>query len=187
METFLSLAVGIGLAAACGLRVFVPLLALNLAAMGGFLVLPSGWAWMGGPYATLAFCVATILEILGCYYIPWVDHALDTIASPAAVIAGTLTTAALVTDLPPFLHWTLALIAGGGIAGVVQGATVALRAKSSLATAGAANPLLATVELVGSAVTSLVAIFIPVVCLALILFFLIWVLKKLGKFTVRKK
>ena len=186
MEAFLSLAVGIGLAAACGLRVFVPLLALNLAAMGGFLVLPSGWAWMGGPYATLAFCVATILEILG-YYIPWVDHILDTIASPAAVIAGTLTTAAFITDLPPFLHWTLALIAGGGIAGVVQGATIALRAKSSLATAGAANPLLATAELIGSAVTSLIAIFIPLVCLLLILFFLIWVLKKLGKFSRRKK
>ncbi|HOX16704.1 MAG TPA: DUF4126 domain-containing protein, partial [Smithellaceae bacterium] len=116
METFLSIAVGIGLAAACGFRIFVPLLMMNLAALSGHLVLPSGFAWMGSTYATIAFASATVLEIIG-YYVPWFDHVLDTITTPAAVIAGTVTTAAAVTDISPFLKWTMALIAGGGIAG----------------------------------------------------------------------
>ena len=177
METFLSIALGIGLAAACGFRVFVPLLMLNLAAQGGQIALPDAFAWMGSTSATIAFAVATAAEILG-YYIPWLDHALDTIATPAAVIAGTLTTAAVVTDIPPFIKWTMALIAGGGIAGLVQTSSVALRAKSTLTTGGAGNPVLATLELAGAIMTGLMAIFLPLVCLALLILFLIWILRK---------
>lgn len=180
METFLSIAVGIGLAAACGFRVFVPLLLLNLAALSGQLTLPDGLIWMGGTYATIAFATATLLEIIG-YYIPLFDHLLDTIATPAAVIAGTLTTAAVVTDVSPFLKWTMALIAGGGVAGLVQASTVALRAKTSIATAGTGNPVFSTLELGGSIITALMAIFVPILCLVLIALFFIWVMRKAGK------
>lgn len=176
----LSLAVGIGLAAACGFRVFVPLLILNLAALGGYISLPAGFAWMGSFQATIAFAAATLAEILG-YYIPWIDNALDSIATPAAVIAGTLTTAATITDMNPFLKWMLALIAGGGVAGLVQTSTVALRVKSSLATAGTANPIISTLELVGSLMTSLFAIFIPIVGLVLIALFMLWGVRKATK------
>jgi len=107
---------------------FVPLLILNLAAISGHFILPEGFSWIGSTYATLAFTIAMLLEIPG-YYIPWIDHALDSIAAPASVIAGTITTAALAADLSPLLKWTTALIAGGGIAGLVQASTMALRAK----------------------------------------------------------
>jgi len=185
METFLSIAVGIGLAAACGFRIFVPLLMMNLAALSGHLVLPSGFAWMGSTYATIAFASATVLEIIG-YYVPWFDHVLDTITTPAAVIAGTITTAAAVTDISPFLKWTMALIAGGGIAGLVQTSTVALRAKSSLTTAGTGNPIFSTLELAGAIVTGLLAIFVPIVCLILIVVFCIWVLRKAIRFFLKR-
>ena len=135
METLLGIAIGIGLSAACGFRVFVPLLVMNLMALGGYLHLSPGFAWIGSHYATMAFATATILEVIG-YYVPWVDHLLDIVATPAAVIAGTVATASMVVDLSPFLKWTLSLIAGGGIAGLVQGTTSALRVKSSLSTAG---------------------------------------------------
>jgi len=141
METILGIAVGIGLSAACGFRIFVPLLIMNLAVLSGQIQMPAGFAWIGSTYATIAFASATVIEVLA-YYIPGVDHILDIIATPAAVIAGTITTASMGMELSPFLKWTLALIAGGGVAGLVQGATVALRAKSSLATAGTGNPLL---------------------------------------------
>lgn len=180
METLFPIAVGVGLAAACGFRVFVPLLILNLAALSGHLVLPSGFAWMGSTYATLAFTTAMILEIIG-YYIPFFDHVLDTIATPAAVVAGTVTTAAMVTDISPFLKWTMALIAGGGAAGLVQASTVALRAKSSLLTAGTVNPVFSTLELAGAIFTALLAIFAPIACLVLIGCFCIWVVRKAGK------
>ena len=181
METFLATAIGIGLGAACGFRVFVPLLIMNLASLSGQLHLSPGFAWMGRSYATIAFGTAAIVEVLG-YYIPWLDHVLDIVATPAAIIAGTVASASMATDISPFLKWTLALIAGGGIAGLVQGTTVALRATSLLATAGIGNPLIATSELAGSIITALLAIFVPILCLACVVLLCILVIRKAGRF-----
>ena len=180
MEAIIGIIIGIGLSAACGFRVFVPLLIMNLAALSGQLQLPDNFAWIGSTYATIAFGSATVLEIIG-YYVPGVDHVLDVIATPAAVVAGTLTTASMAVDLPPFLKWTLALIAGGGIAGLVQGSTVALRAKSSMATAGAANPIFATLELIVAILIAVLAILVPVLCLILIAVFCFYIFRKIGR------
>jgi lysylphosphatidylglycerol synthetase-like protein (DUF2156 family) len=180
METILGIAVGVGLSAACGFRVFVPLLIMNLATLSGQFHLSPEFAWIGTPYATFAFITATITEILG-YYIPWFDHMLDIVATPAAIIAGTVVTASMVTDMSPFLKWTLALIAGGGIAGLVQGTTVAFRAKSSVLTGGAGNPLISTLELVGSIMTALLAILVPILCIALIALLCFFVFRKVGR------
>jgi hypothetical protein len=165
--TILSILVGVGLSAACGFRVFVPLLVMNLAALSGHIHLAPGFQWLGSYPATIAFSVATCLEIAG-YYIPWVDHLLDTMATPAAVIAGTIVTASMVTDMSPFLKWTLAVIAGGGAAGLVQGTTVVTRGASTAATGGLGNPLVATLELAGAVITSLMALLAPVAVVALI-------------------
>lgn len=183
METILGVAIGIGLSAACGFRIFVPLLIMNIAALCGQINLPSGFAWIGSTYATIAFGTATFIEVLG-YYIPGIDHILDIIATPAAVVAGTITTASMAVDISPFLKWTLALIAGGGIAGLVQGATVALRAKSSLATTGMGNPLISTLELFGAIIMAILAIIVPIICLVLIVIFSIFVFRKLGRLMV---
>ena len=88
--------------------------------------------------AAIAFGTATLLEI-AAYYIPWFDHLLDTIATPAAVVAGMVASASVMVDLPPVLKWGVALIGGGGAAGLLQGATVLLRLKSLAATGGAAT------------------------------------------------
>jgi hypothetical protein len=173
METAISLLVGIGLSAACGFRVFVPLLAVSLASHTGHLSLASGFAWMGSTPALIAFGVATVLEVAG-YYVPWVDNFLDGLAGPAAVIAGTLVTASLVTEMSPFLRWSLAVIAGGGMAGLVQGATSIARGASTLSTGGLANPLLATAELGGSVITSLVAILVPAMVVLLVVGLIGW-------------
>lgn len=167
METFLGIAIGIGLSAACGFRVFVPLLIMNLASLSGHLHLSPGFEWIGNYYATIAFGTATVIEVMA-YYIPWLDHVLDLVATPAAIIAGTVATASLVTEMSPFLKWTLAIIAGGGIAALVQGTTAAFRVKSSISTAGIGNPLFSTLEVIGSIITALLAILLPILCLALI-------------------
>jgi len=177
MEALLGTAIGIGLSAACGFRVFVPLLIMNLASLSGQLHLAPGGAWIGSSYATIAFGAATVIEVLG-YYIPWVDHVLDVIATPAAIVAGTVATASMASDMSPFLKWTLSLIAGGGIAGLVQGTTVALRATSSVSTAGIGNPLLSTAELLGSILTALLAIFAPILCLVCVVLLCILVIRK---------
>jgi len=180
MDTLIGIAIGIGLSAACGFRVFVPLLIMNLATSSGQIHLSPEFSWIGSPYATAAFATATLIEIL-CYYIPWVDHIIDTISTPAAVIAGTVVTASTAIELSPFLKWTLALIAGGGIAGLVQGSTVALRAKSSISTGGAANPLISTLELIGAILTALLAVLVPVLCLILVGFFCFIIFRKVGR------
>jgi hypothetical protein len=164
----LSVALGLGLAAACGFRVFVPLLALGAAAHTGYVPLTPGFAWVATTPALLALGSATLLEV-AAYYVPWLDHALDLLATPAAVVAGILVSASVVTDLPPLLRWAVVLIGGGGAAGLVQGATVLARAKSGMLTAGLANPIVATVELVAAALVSLIAIVLPLLCLAVVL------------------
>lgn len=163
-EAILSVAAGLGLAAACGFRVFVPLLIAGVAARTGHLPLADGFAWLGSWPALMGFGVATLLEV-GAYYVPWLDHALDTVATPAAVLAGMLAAASVLTDLPPPLKWTVTLIGGGGLAGLIQGASVLLRLKSATFTGGLANPVVSTGELVGATVTALLAVVIPVVCL----------------------
>ena len=52
--------------------------------------------------------VAALAEILA-YYIPVVDNLLDSLATPAAFIAGTVVSAAVMTDVPPMVKWTAAV------------------------------------------------------------------------------
>ena len=172
METVLSICVGIGLSAACGFRVFVPLLVMSIGALSGHLTLSHGFEWIGTYPGLIAFSVATCLEVAG-YYIPWVDHVLDTMATPAALVAGAVVTAAMVGDMSPFLKWTLAVIAGGGAAGLVQGTTVLARSASTVSTGGLGNPLVATAELGGSLVTSIIAVVAPLLVVVLLVLFLV--------------
>lgn len=167
MELLLSLCVGLGLSAACGFRVFVPLFATSMAAHAGHLTLSPSFEWLGSSAAMLAFGTATALEI-GAYYIPWLDNFLDTVTTPAAIVAGTVVTASMVADVSPFLRWTLAVIAGGGVAGVVQTGTVLARGFSLTSTGGIGNPLVATAELGGSLLTSIAAILAPVFAMFLV-------------------
>ena len=168
MEIFLSICLGLGLAAACGFRVFVPLLALSVAANSGHVTLAPAFQWIASDPALIMFSIATALEIAG-YYIPWVDHFLDTVATPAAVVAGTIITASVLTHISPMMQWTLALIAGGGIAGVIQAGTVAARAVSTTTSVGVANPLVASAELGLSGVLSFLSLVVPVAAVLLII------------------
>src|ERR1043165_3977814 len=168
MDTALSICVGIGLAAACGFRVFVPLLIMSIASLSGHMTLASNFQWIGTYPALIAFSVATAVEIAG-YYIPWVDHLLDTIATPTAVIAGTIVASSKLTGMDPFMQWTLGVIVGGGVAGLVQGGTILTRAASTSSTGGLGNPIVATVELVLSIVTTILAIVVPVLAALLVL------------------
>lgn len=170
MEYPLYVLLGIGLAAACGFRVFVPFLAISIAAMTGQLRLAPDFAWLGSWPALVVFGVATVAEIVA-YYVPWLDHVLDVAATPAAIIAGIIVTASVVTGMNPVLRWALAAIAGGGVAAAVQLATVALRRASTYATAGLAHPLAATAETGGSVGMSALSLLVPVVAgvLALLL------------------
>ena len=168
MEILVSVGLGVGLAAACGLRVFLPALFMGLAARAGFLTLADGFEWMAGYPALLALGVATALEI-GAYFVPWLDNLLDTVATPAAFTAGTVVAAANIETATPLLGWSLATVTGGSAVAVVQTGTTMLRAASTATTGGLGNPLVSTAESVGAVGMSLLAITVPLLALATVL------------------
>lgn len=172
----LAICVGIGLAAATGFRVFLPLFGLSLSAKFlGFHLSPE-LTWLMSPVALMTLGVATFMEI-GAYYIPWVDNILDTIATPAAAIAGTLAAGAVFVGVDdPVIKWGLALIAGGGVSSLVQVGTVATRAASTATTGGVANPIVATGEWVSALLLTALSIFAPVLGMIalLLIVWLIW-------------
>ena len=170
MDTVLSIALGIGLAAAVGFRVFIPLLVASIAAYTGHLRLDENFAWLGTLTAIAMLGVAAVIEVLA-YYIPVVDNLLDTLTTPLALVAGTVVSAAVITDLPPLIKWSTAIIAGGGVAGITQGITTLLRAKSTAFTAGAGNPVVSTAEVGASAIVAVLALLAPAIALAVVVFF----------------
>lgn len=168
-EIILSIILGVSLSAACGFRVFVPLLIMSIASLAGHLTLNPGFQWIGSYPALIAFAVATVLEI-AAYYIPWLDNILDSIAIPAAFVAGVIVSASCISGMSPFLKWALAVIAGGGSAAVVQGFTTVTRGISTITTKGGGNAYISTVEVVSSAVLSVLAIAVPVIVVAVVIF-----------------
>ncbi|MFZ2657922.1 MAG: DUF4126 domain-containing protein [Victivallales bacterium] len=115
-----AICLGVCLSAACGLRVFLPFLVVSIAAKCGMLELRDSWLWIGSWPALIAFSTATVVEITA-YYVPWLDNALDSIATPAAGIAGTLMTVAVMpADMSPLYTWCTGIIVGGGVATSVR-------------------------------------------------------------------
>jgi len=168
----LSIVLGIALAAACGFRVFLPMLIVSGAAYTGHLQLDNSFAWLGTSSALTMLSVAALAEGLA-YYVPLVDNLLDALATPAAFIAGTLVSAAVMTDVPPMVKWTAAVIAGGGVAGLTQGLTGILRAHSTVLTGGLGNSIIATAELGGAVLISFLALVAPAAAIALVMLFLL--------------
>jgi hypothetical protein len=129
------------------------------------------FAWLATPSALTTLSVAEFLEILA-YYVPAVDNLLDVMATPAAWVAGTVVSAAVMIDVPPLVKWTAAVIAGGGVAGLTQAATAMLRAKSTMLTGGVGNAVIASAELGGALLVSLLALTAPLAALGVVILFL---------------
>ncbi len=173
LEIILSLSLGLGLAAACGFRIFIPPLMMGVGSRFDLYDLEGSFIWVGEDWAIVVFAIATLLEI-GGYYVPWIDNLLDTVATPAAVIGGIfVTSASLEGDVDPSLQWILATIAGGSTAGVIQLGTVATRAVSTGVTGGLANPVVSTLEALASVICILLSFFLAIV-IPFVLILLIW-------------
>ena len=179
-------ALGLGLAASSGFRVFVPLLAASAGYHFGYLTPAAGFAWLGSWAALLTLATATLVEIAG-YYIPVVDHLLDTLTTPASFVAGTILMTSALPHLDPTLRWTLGILVGGGTAGLVQTGTALLRGASTATTGGLANPVLATVEntlAVGGVVLTLL---LPLVAAGLAVLLLVFILSRLRRWQAQRR
>ncbi len=180
METALSLMLGLGLAAAVGFRIFVPFLVVSLAAYTGYIDLAEGQAWIGTLPALIMFAVATLLEI-AAYHIPFFDHLLDMVSGPAAAVCGAVLMASAVVDLDSLVKWPVAIIAGGGTAGLIHGAGAGARLGSTALTAGFANPLVTFAETTGSFTFAVLALLVPVLALILTLLLLITIIRRAAR------
>ena len=173
LQIILSLSLGLGLAAACGFRVFIPPLMMGVANRFDLYELEGSFTWVGETWAIAIFGIATILEV-GGYFIPWIDNLLDTVATPAAILGGIfVTSASLEGEMDPSVQWMLSIIAGGGVSGVIQLGTVATRAISTGTTGGLANPLISLLEAVASIVCIILSLFL-VILIPFVIIFLIW-------------
>ena len=185
LDVLLSLALGVGLAAAVGFRVFLPLLVMGVAARLGYLPLGESFDWLVTSPALAMLAVAALVEVIA-YYIPGVDHLLDALAAPAALVGGTIAAAAVLTDLPPVVKWATAIIAGGGAAGLLQTTTGAIRLQSTAMTGGLGNSVVATAELFGALLVSVLAIALPLTALALVVVFA-WLALRLLRRLLRRQ
>jgi hypothetical protein len=175
---FSGIVIGIGLSAACGFRVILPFFGLSIAAMNGYVSLAPEFHWIGTWPALIAFATAAALEI-GAYYIPWMDNLLDAVTTPLAVAAGTIAAASVMSDVSPFMKWSIALIAGGGMAGAVQTGTALLRGMSTVSTGGLANAVISTVELAGAVIATTLSLLMPIVAFTAAIIIAVWVIWKL--------
>ena len=184
VQILLSLSLGLGLAAACGFRVFIPPLMMGVGSRLDLYKLEGSFVWVDDTWAIAIFAVATLLEI-GGYFIPWIDNLLDAVATPAAIIGGIfVTSASLEGELDPSAQWTLSVIAGGSVSGVIQLGTVATRAISTGTTGGLANPIISLLEAVASILCILISLFLVAV-IPIVIIFLIW--KSIGYIKITKK
>lgn len=182
----LSIVLGVALAAATGFRVFLPMLIVSGAAYSGHLQLDDSFGWLASPSALIMLSVAALVEVVA-YYVPVVDNLLDIVATPAAFVAGTIVSAAVMIDAPPMLKWTAAVIAGGGVAGLTQGLTGILRAHSTVLTGGLGNFVISTAQLGGAILISLLALAAPAAALALVVLFLLLAIRLLRRLLRREK
>lgn len=182
-----NIAMGIGLSACAGFRVFIPMLAAALAAHFNIINLPQEMQWLSGWPAIAVFGTAAVAEI-AAYYVPFIDNILDTIATPLSVAAGTVLASSIlpVQDLAPAMRWGIGLLAGGSAAGIIQLGTGLLRLLSSKTTVGAGNAVVATTENAAAVSGSVLVFFIPVIVAVVLLLLIGWIIwKVVGR--MRKK
>lgn len=174
----MSACLGVGLAACCGFRVFVPLFVAALGHKLGFVGSLSAFEWLDSWVALVTLGVATFVE-LGAYYIPWLDNLLDALAAPAAIVAGTVLTTSFLKIDSPVLNWGLGLILGGGPAGLIQAGTSVLRLGSTATTGGLANPIVATTENAAAIGLSVLAVVLPLFAFVVVVLVLLFMLTRL--------
>lgn len=134
----------IGLAAACGCRLFTTLL---IFAISNSLGLISGeGSWLSNPQTFIVFTLGTVIEVM-MFYRPRLDNLMDAIALPSAFVAGVVVTRSVVYGLPPLWRWLAAIVLGGGVALIVQAATTLIRADLTTRSGGINNGVFATIEL----------------------------------------
>jgi Domain of unknown function (DUF4126) len=167
LSLVLALCAGLAVAAAAGLRAFLPLLAVGLAARFAGLPLEPSLRWLSSDIALVALGTAAVLEIAGDK-IPVVDHALDAIATVVRPVAAAIASYGLLVHFPTPWGQILALLLSGA-ALAVHAMKAKTRLGSTLLTAGFANPWLSVGEDVSALTLLVLALLVPVLAAVLVI------------------
>jgi hypothetical protein len=163
-----ALALAIALAASAGLRAWLPLLLAGSLARLGVLDLGSAFQFLASNRALVLFGAATVVELVGDK-IPAVDHALDLIGTPVRPLAGAVLAASVLgTVTDPLTSVVLGTVVGAPSALVPHAAKSVLRAASTTATGGLANPILSLIEDAISLLTFILAVLVPLLVVGLL-------------------
>lgn len=163
VTVWLALLSGIAVAAACGLRAFLPLFLLGLAGRADFIQLRSGAEWLATDLALIALGVATVLEVTADK-IPVVDHALDVVGTALRPAAAWLGAYAVLQSWPTPWAQIAAIVLGTTALGV-HALKAKLRIGSSAVTLGSANPIVSVIEDGLAFATMVVAVLAPVLAI----------------------
>ncbi|MBF6627231.1 MAG: DUF4126 domain-containing protein [Proteiniphilum sp.] len=186
IETISAIALGIGLSASTGFRVFIPLLVAGIASHFGLLPLGESFGWMGSVPALISFGVAAVVEVLA-YYIPFVDNLLDSIATPLSVGAGTLLMTSVFPAENEWIRWIMGFVVGGGAAATIQSGSAFTRLVSTGFTAGTGNPVVSTGEGVAATGFSVMSLFTPILVAVLLIVLMILLLRFAYRRMVKKR
>ncbi len=141
-----ALALAVALAAATGLRAWLPLLLSGGLARAGFLELGESFRFLSSDHALVLFSVASVLE-LAADKIPALDHVLDGLSTVVRPVAGSmLAAAALGVVSDPLTALVLGVAVGVPSSLVPHAAKSLLRAASTAFTGGLGNPILSFLE-----------------------------------------
>jgi hypothetical protein len=173
---------GLGIAAATGLRTFLPITMLAFAAHFGLFgtTLNSHMAWLGSTPFLVGLSVATVAE-LAADKIPGVDHVLSALGTVTRPLAAWVAAGAVFTHLDPATAALAGLIIGVPAALTIHGAQTATRVVSTATTLGMGNPVISLIEDAASAILAALAIAAPILAavLAVALVFGLWRLRRL--------
>lgn len=180
MSVLIATAAGIVLAASAGLRAFVPLFAVGVASRTFGWDLASEMQWLASNGALTCFGIASALEV-AADKVPVVDHALDAVHTITGPIAGALAGLSVWLHFPPAVAMVLALVVGAPIAGGVHLLAATTRVKSTAVSGGTLNPVASTVEDGLTLGAIAVAIFAPLLAVALTIVLVVVVGRLLAK------
>jgi hypothetical protein len=167
-----SLLTGLGLAGAAGLNAYIPLLGVALLGRAHVLALSPPFDVLTHPVAIGALVAFLALEIV-VDKVPGADHVNDvvqTFVRPAAGALLFLGGSGAAGQVPPLVLLVAGLVTAFG----VHATKAAVRPAVNVATLGTGAPVVSIVEDVISAVTTVVAVLVPVL-VVLFLAALLWV------------
>lgn len=154
---------GLGLASATGLRTFLPLLMLALAArfeMFGVRLIDQ-MDWLVSWPAIAALATATVAEFAGDK-VPAIDHALNAIGYVTRPVAGAIAAGSVFWGVDPAAAAIAGIIVGAPAALAFNAAQTGVRVGSTATTAGLGNPVVSLIEDFLAFVTVLVAFLAPI-------------------------